>query len=199
LREARRKTGAASSRELARLLREQAPQGAPQETRPEDIVMAGGGGTPQGDAADVYGKGARGPLTKGASAMIFLALGAAAEILVTGERSAEPPAQAAQPRVVATFPAAGARIAPGRYALSVTFDRPMRAGSYSFVTTGAGAYPDCESRPRQPEDRQTFTLRCVARAGQRHSIGFNSSRFRNFVSADDGRPAEPAMLSFSVR
>lgn len=100
------------------------------------------------------------------------------------------------PHVVATVPVAGARIAPGPYVLSVTFDRAMRPGSFSFVTRGQGAYPDCDGRPRQSADGRTFSMTCTARPDTIYAIGFNAPRFRNFVSATDDVAAEPAMLWF---
>lgn len=102
------------------------------------------------------------------------------------------------PRVIMMRPALSP-IPAGPVTISVTFDRPMRAKSYSFVTTDRGLYPDCPAAPVQSADRRTFTLKCTVKAGQRYAIGINTGRFRNFVGAADGLPALAATLTFSVR
>jgi DNA-binding CsgD family transcriptional regulator len=102
------------------------------------------------------------------------------------------------PHVVSTSPVQDATIAPGPYTLSVTFDRPMRARSYSFVTSNVGDYPACDGKPQQSPDGRTFTMHCTAVAGRTYAIGFNSARFRNFVSVE-GVAAAPSMLAFDTR
>ncbi|WP_238941091.1 LuxR C-terminal-related transcriptional regulator [Sphingomonas beigongshangi] len=102
------------------------------------------------------------------------------------------------PHMISTSPAQGATIPAGPYTLSVTFDRPMRARSYSFVTSNVGDYPDCDGKPQQSPDGRTFTMRCSAVAGRTYAIGFNSERFGNFASVD-GVSATPSMLSFDTR
>ncbi|MEH3160077.1 MAG: LuxR C-terminal-related transcriptional regulator [Sphingomonas taxi] len=103
------------------------------------------------------------------------------------------------PHVLTTVPAVGARIAPGAMTLSVTFDRPMRPGSYSFVRLDRGAYPLCDDRPRQSADGRTFTMACRTAPDTAYTVGFNSAQFHNFVSAAGGVPAEPAVLAFTTR
>ena len=111
----------------------------------------------------------------------------------TGVRPAPAP-----PRVVSTHPAGGARIGPGPFTLSVTFDRPMRGDGYSFVRKSRDSYPQCDGRPALSHDRRTFSLRCSAVAGRNYEIWFNSEPNMNFRSAE-GVPAEPAQLLFKVR
>src|SRR5439155_2850005 len=66
------------------------------------------------------------------------------------------------PRVVSTNPAPGAVVAPGPLKLSVTFDRPMHAQSYSFVQRNPATYPNCShSAPLQSQDGRTYTLSCT--------------------------------------
>ncbi|PVE53570.1 hypothetical protein DC429_12890 [Arthrobacter sp. TPD3018] len=102
------------------------------------------------------------------------------------------------PYVVATMPTMHATIAPGPFTLGVTFDRPMQPGSFSFVKSDRGAYPECDGTPRQSADGRGFTMQCTAVAGQAYSIGFNNAQARNFKSLD-GVPAEPSLLSFDAK
>ena len=103
------------------------------------------------------------------------------------------------PRVIMMRPAMSP-VPAGPVTISVTFDRPMRAKSYSFVRIEGADYPDCgDAAPVQSANLRTFTLRCRVEPGKRYKIGFNVGRFRNFVSAADGQPALAATLSFTTR
>ena len=102
---------------------------------------------------------------------------------------------AAEPKVVTTTPSNGAMISPGPFLLSVTFDRPMLKGSYSFVRVSPDTYPDCDSRPVSSADGRSFTLRCTARAGGRYEVWFNRASFKNFRSVQGVR-AKPQRLTF---
>ena len=50
---------------------------------------------------------------------------------------------AGAPHVVSTRPAEGAVVPAGPVSLTVTFDRPMRRASYSFVYASPDTYPEC--------------------------------------------------------
>lgn len=102
-----------------------------------------------------------------------------------------------QPTVVTTTPAAGAKISPGPFLLSATFDRPMMDGSYSFVQVSKNTYPDCKGQPARSRDGRTFTLRCTARAGRKYEVWFNRAPYMNFKSIR-GAPAKPIRLTFPV-
>ena len=100
------------------------------------------------------------------------------------------------PRVVRTNPSAGAVVAPGRLNLSVTFDRPMRAGNFSFVQKDPATYPDCgRNMPVQSADGRTFTLTCTVDPGRSYEVWFNSPPYMNFKGTD-GVPAVPFQLTF---
>lgn len=188
LREARRKTGVGSSRELARRLAE-----GPQENRDEQIGVAQARPLAPADAGPDSGNANR---TKDWIIMALIALTATSLAALFLARPAEAPK--GPPHVVATTPADGASVAAGPVTISVTFDRPMRAGSYSFTSIDAAPYPDCARTPRQSADGRRFTLACRVVAGRRYGIGFNGGQFRNFVGLD-GVPATPAALVFSAR
>ncbi|MDB5454527.1 MAG: transcriptional regulator, LuxR family [Caulobacter sp.] len=194
LREARRKTGVGSSRELARRLR--GANAAPLEIRPKEIGVAAPAALTD-TRGHRWGRRWGWPVVLGAFAMITFAsaIGALAALAVAHG----PPAPGnTPPRVVSTYPAANARVPAGKLALSVTFDRPMRNASYSFVRRDSNSFPICGTKPAQSADRRTFTLACVVEAGRGYEVGFNSDRNRNFVG-QDGVPATPAVLRFSAR
>jgi DNA-binding CsgD family transcriptional regulator len=104
----------------------------------------------------------------------------------------------APPRVVATSPAAGATIRPGPLLLSVSYDQPMREGSFSYTRTSPETYPDCATKPDLSRDGRTFTLRCTAVAGRRYEIWFNRPPYMNFRGLN-GLSAEPRQLLFRTR
>lgn len=186
LREARRKTGVGSSRELARLA-------AAPENRDEKIGVAGaavGGDT----GRRPFASRVRWPVLLGAFSMIVLAsaVGVFAALAVAGHPAPKP---LGPPRVVATSPAVGAEVAAGKIVLKVTFDQPMAPG-YSFIARDKASYPTCAPKPTQSADGRSFTLDCVVQPGD-YWIGFNSPRFRNFTSVA-GVPATPGLLRFSA-
>jgi DNA-binding CsgD family transcriptional regulator len=183
LREARRKTGAGSSRELARLFAE-----GGQEDCDKEIVM---------------GRRPVVPVPKWRVpdwrwiAMTVLALAASAYLLIP-HTAPEPQSAPEPPRLLAYQASDGTPLQSGKIEIEFTFDRPMRRGSYSFVRIDEGAYPDCAATPRQSADRRRFYLICNLVAGRDYAIGINVGRFRNFVD-DDGIPAEAVKLMFNVR
>ncbi|PXA94367.1 hypothetical protein DMC18_06555 [Caulobacter sp. D5] len=219
LREARRKTGVGSSRQLARLVAgdgtgdavgdgtvvpangapAEAPLGAsgtsPQEIRDEKIGMAAHR-PPGQDGRRNLAHRAAWPLLAGASAMIALAaaVGAFAALAVADHKEPRPPAP---PRVVAVSPAPGAVVPAGSISLTVTFDQPKQAG-WSFITRDPATFPACAPKPVQSRDRRSFTLSCTVQAGRSYEVGFNNDRHRKFAS-DAGVPATPAVVRFSAR
>jgi len=103
------------------------------------------------------------------------------------------------PRVVRTSPSVGAVVPPGALKLSVTFDRPMQTGSYSFVQKDAGTYPDCANNmPKQSADGRTMTLACTVAPDHQYEVWFNSPPYMNFKDAH-GTPATPFQLKFRTK
>lgn len=183
LREARRKTGVGSSRELARLVS--------QESRDEKIGVATAPPAPaiRGGAFNLR---ANGPLLVGVFAMVVLAsvVGAFTALAVSGQT-------AAPPRVVATYPKPGAVVPAGPLTLKVTFDRPMQA-SWSFVNRNAATTPACDGKPVRSADGRSFTMTCKVEPGRAYWIGFNSANHKNFASTA-GVTATPSGLGFSAK
>jgi DNA-binding CsgD family transcriptional regulator/methionine-rich copper-binding protein CopC len=188
LREVRRKTGVGSSRELARLL--------PQETWDEEIGMAKAAGAVDPERRRTLST-TPSSILKGATMIALASAVGAVTALAMSSQAAAPPKAKTPPHVVATSPAAGARVKAGKLALTVTFDRPMGPG-YSFIMRDRASFPTCDPAPTRSADRKSFTLACVVEAGRAYEVGFNSPRHANFVS-EDGLPAAPARLRFSAR
>ena len=177
LRQARRKTGVGSSRELARL--------AAAATNAEAVGPTSA--TPP-----------RRQIRRAAGLALAFSVGAVLVLALTkaGDRTRLGRA----PRVVSTYPADHAMVAPGKLTLRVTFDQAMHPHSYSFVDVDPQTYPhDCATYPAQSPDLKTFTLECVVAPHRRFEVGFNGGAFRNFVSADGRVSAEPGILRFSTR
>lgn len=188
LREARRKTGVGSSRELARLVF--------QETRDEKIGMAGGDAHAAVER-HVLNLRARWPLLLGVSALVIIAsvVGAVTALAVSGQTTPDP---ATPPRVVATYPKPGAIVPAGTITLKVTFDRPMQPKSFSFVMRDRESFPNCQPQPTQSPDGKSFSLDCTVQAGRTYWVGFNSPS-NSFFRSLAGVPATPATLTFSAK
>ncbi|MFA6114472.1 MAG: helix-turn-helix transcriptional regulator [Sphingomonas sp.] len=200
LRDARRKLGVSSSREAARLLCASGA-GDPKFLGDKDIGVGDQGSTmavrPR-DAMRTAGGNRLFLYAGGAILMIFLTLSSILFWVSAPDQKSEGPAPAAAPRVVATYPARGDTIPSGPLTLSVTFDQPMREGSFSFVQMSAETYPACEPRPQVSADGRTFTLRCTTLPGRRYEIWFNRAPYMNFKSVT-GMPAQPFQLVFRTR
>jgi hypothetical protein len=106
------------------------------------------------------------------------------------------PASPHQPTVVRTSPREGATLKPGPFVVSVTFDRAMQPGSYSFAGPRDLA-PEACGTPELSKDGRTYSMRCNASPGRQYEIWFNREPYMNFRSAD-GISAKPHRLTFSV-
>jgi hypothetical protein len=98
------------------------------------------------------------------------------------------------PKVVAATPKEGATIKPGPFVLSVTYDRPMQAGSYSFAGPRELAPESC-GKPELSKDQRTYSMRCNASPGRDYEVWFNREPYMNFQSVE-GLRAEPYRLTF---
>lgn len=194
LREARSKTGASSSRGAARLLaeREDPAKSVPAEIGVRVAPPGGDRSPPPQGAATV---GSRFPSRWEFYAMTILL---AALMIAVGFHGTDKHAASTAPRVVSTYPAPGATVAPGPLRLRVTFDRPMRAQSYSFVRKSADSYPDCgANQPAQSADGRSFIMTCRVQAGGHYEIWFNDPPYMNFADRN-GVAAVPFGLRFDA-
>lgn len=101
------------------------------------------------------------------------------------------------PTVASTFPAAGATVAPGVLVLRVTYDQRMLDGGWSYVTSAAGEYPDCDKTPRLLDDGKSFALICRTLPKKTYAVWFNHADHENFVGVGY-RAATPYHLVFST-
>lgn len=140
----------------------------------------------------------RSGMLTGALAAAGLFAGPAASRADEGEPAPQP-VIAGRPNVVATSPANGQTISPGPIILKVTFDRPMRDGSYSFVRSDEGEFPACHGAPRLSPDRRTYAWDCTVAANRQFVVLLNKAPYLSFTSAAEGVPAMPHRLQFATR
>lgn len=98
------------------------------------------------------------------------------------------------PKVIASYPAPGAAVAPGVLVLMLRFDHRMSPAAWNY---GAPAsLPGCLEKPRLLKDERTFVLLCTAGFEQRFSLSINGDGkgFTDLAST----PAEPYTLAFST-
>jgi hypothetical protein len=184
LRSARQKLGVSTSREAVRILL--AEEGGTNSSVDRQFGFLSAGDRPQYAPVVIVCIGVAMAIAAAVSVALISLLGGHA-------------ANAGAPKVVRTEPPAGAVIAPGSLKLSVTFDRAMRQGNFSFVQKDPATYPHCgRNIPVQSKDGLTFTLECTVEAGRSYEIWFNSPPYMNF-KAVDGTPAVPFQLTFRTR
>lgn len=102
-------------------------------------------------------------------------------------------APAGKPKLVATYPAAGAVVAPGDLVLMVRFDHRMRPEAWSY---GPPAGLSCLEKPRLLKDEKTFVLLCSAPFNKSFSLTLNPDG-KGFVDLAN-TAAEAATLAFST-
>jgi hypothetical protein len=106
-----------------------------------------------------------------------------------------PPGDA--PKVVATWPAAGAAVAGGVMILTITFDQKMAGDSFNITMTQGGDGLQCLKTPRLLNDGKTFVLLCTGREKKSYTVAFNAGPGAGFANIGQQRAA-PATLSFTT-
>lgn len=110
-------------------------------------------------------------------------------------------AQELPPSVVNCAPAHGATdVDPALRTVSVTFDRPLRKHSWSWMRlAGCGEYPGAEgAEPQFDEAGLTCTLPVSLQPGKVYAVGVNSYRSTGFKGRN-GAPVLPFSWSFRTR
>jgi hypothetical protein len=103
-----------------------------------------------------------------------------------------------EPIVVHTSPAPFSRsVSPSLTEITVTFDRPMLDGGWSW-TGGGETYPEITARPGYDEARRTCTLPVKLEPGKAYWVGINSPSHKNFKAAD-GTPAPWYVIVFATQ
>ncbi len=101
------------------------------------------------------------------------------------------------PHVQSTFPAAGAKVAPGLLVLRVTYDTRMRPDGWSYAHENGAEYPDCAQSPRLLDDGRSFVLICRTLPAKTYAIWFNRPPLQDFASRSK-RPAVAFELKFAT-
>jgi hypothetical protein len=109
------------------------------------------------------------------------------------------PVQAVNLMVVDTVPQNGARnVPPGEQEIVITFSHPVKMNSWSFVETGAGAFPEVLANP-EFRDPTVCVLKVRLEPGTTYSLGLNSETRTGFkLAEDESVPLHPYVLTFSV-
>jgi hypothetical protein len=106
-------------------------------------------------------------------------------------------ASIAVPHVQSTFPAAGAKVAPGLLVLRVTYDTRMRADGWAYAREAGVEYPDCARAPRLLDDGRSFVLICRTLPSKTYAVWFNRPPLQDFASLSR-RPAGAYELKFAT-
>lgn len=103
------------------------------------------------------------------------------------------------PVVVKTTPEAGSQgVAPGTAEIRVTFSKPMRPDSYSWVIAWQGAVPEMVGKPHFASDHKTCVLQVKLEPGKTYGYWINSAKFQNFKD-EKGNSAVPYLLVFQTK
>ena len=113
------------------------------------------------------------------------------------DRGASPSAERpAPPVVIRTVPDSGASgVDPNLTELQVTFSKPMRDDSWSWVSTGQG--PQITESPRYLPDGRTCVLPVTLEPGKVYALWINSQQYNAFRDTE-GRSAVPYLLVFET-
>jgi hypothetical protein len=105
----------------------------------------------------------------------------------------------APPVVVSTEPRPGQTdVAPSTAEIRVTFSRPMRNDSWSWVTVSDASFPKMTANPRFLDDQRTCVLPVSLEPGKTYAMWLNQPPHENFQD-QDGHKAVPYLLVFETR
>jgi len=103
-----------------------------------------------------------------------------------------------QPTVIRTVPENGATGVEGSLRnISVTFDRGMADGCWSWVAESAETFPEVTGEPAYSDDRSTCSLPVKLEEGKTYVILINSPERKNFKD-EQGVPAKRYRLTFTT-
>ncbi|GMU25053.1 MAG: hypothetical protein AMXMBFR13_51240 [Phycisphaerae bacterium] len=101
------------------------------------------------------------------------------------------------PRIVSTTPSAfDNKVSPALKEMTVTFDRPMTDGSWSW-TGGGETFPKITGKIHYDAARKTCTMPVSLEPGKVYWVGINSPSHRNFTS-QAGVPASWYVILFAT-
>jgi hypothetical protein len=103
-----------------------------------------------------------------------------------------------KPEVTQTVPEQGSQMVdPALKEIRVTFNSAMKAGSWSWCTSGEGAYPKTGT-PEYTNNGKTCLLGVQLEPNTQYAIWINTRQFDNFKSIA-GVSAKPYLLKFKTR
>jgi hypothetical protein len=102
-----------------------------------------------------------------------------------------------RPKVVSMVPVNGAKdVDPGLTEIRVTFDRPMKDGSWAVV--GGGPHcPETTGRPSYDSKRTTWSVPVTLKPEWDYEFYLNRGQYDSFRS-EEGVPLEPVHVSFTT-
>lgn len=107
--------------------------------------------------------------------------------------------ETARPVVVKSVPESGAdAVDPSLTEISITFSKPMKAGSWSWAMIGKESYPGTADAPKYLDDKKTCVLPVKLQPGKTYAVWINSEKLQNFKDAQ-GNIAVPYLLVFKTR
>jgi hypothetical protein len=106
------------------------------------------------------------------------------------------------PKVVSSWPAAGATIAWGVLVLRLTFDQPMAEDGFELGAGADGTGPKCLKTPRRLGDEKSFVLLCTTAPNTRYALSLNgggaAAKGGGGFANLGGTRAAPASLAFAT-
>jgi hypothetical protein len=120
-------------------------------------------------------------------------------VLVSQVRGEEITLESARPVVIKSVPEAAAdNVDPATTQISVTFSKPMQAGTWSWCVLSKESYPGTSEAPKYLEDKRTCVLPVKLQPGKTYAVWINSEKFFEFKDTK-GQPAVPYLLVFRTR
>jgi beta-lactamase regulating signal transducer with metallopeptidase domain len=115
-----------------------------------------------------------------------------------GADEAGPSNPTGPPRILSSTPRTGdTEVDPGLQQLTVTFDRDMDTGGYSW-TGGGPEFPGREDQRPQWRDKRTCVLPVKLETAHYYRVGINAPSFQNFRSAT-GMAVIPTAIHFTTK
>ena len=103
------------------------------------------------------------------------------------------------PVVVATSPANGATgVDPALAEISVTFDRPMQDGNWSWCYENVEDFPKLNGSPHYLDGRTTNVLPVLLEPGKTYVIWINAETYMGFKD-EAGTPVAPYKFTFATQ
>jgi hypothetical protein len=117
-------------------------------------------------------------------------------VLVSQVRGEEITLESARPVVIKSVPEAAAdNVDPATTQISVTFSKPMQAGTWSWCVLSKESYPGTSETPKYLQDKRTCVLPVKLQPGKTYAVWINSEKFFEFKDTK-GQPAVPYLLVF---